>query len=635
MAIGFPPQPRYPLGLDSNRTLFLVFNTSEAKLTKNNAAWSEEIEIEPVADNENEQWAENGFANISGELFYYDAVEKNSAGKIFKFKRCARNIGGKQTKFNPEGIWVRGYVIAEHHNQIVDVTLSIEEYVLNLEDEIEKLESQPLCPDDKLCPDVVLEVVRNNGLVCEGTTIDYVITINGNYNNFKLDFGDGQSTTSTQAGSHTYAPNSNIDPIVTVSNDTCSVIQTPIKRDTSTIPEPTPTTPTIIPIPPPPIFPTIPAFDCPPPEIPNIPQIVIPTVDIVPASFNISVTPPEITIPKIEIKPVSFNGSFTFGPAPATNFGGSFTFGPAPVTNFGGSFTFGPAPSVPTEGTFKFGPAPSIPTSGSFNFGPAPIISIPDLKFGPAPTISSPDLKFGPAPNVSADLKFGPAPIVSVVWGTPPSVTVEVVCGGGGGGSGMIARSKMLDENFVDDFEESMRLEIDNNDIGIPSEIKVVVPKFPEIKVNHNIPDFISINSQLPERIELYQSQPLLHAHEIKLLNDNVIPKTIEIKAIDIPKSISIDSGNLPSFISLVVPEFPEIKIDASGIPEVIQVMGIPDSIEVKMPSEITAKLEIPENLEIPLVYRGGPVPIQFDTSNLLGNEDRPCFALVPCDPKK
>lgn len=88
----FPPQTIYPLAIDSDRTLFLVYNTSEAKILIDNSAWSEEIEIIPVGADENEIWAENGFANISGELFYYDSVEKNPEGKIKKFKNCARNI---------------------------------------------------------------------------------------------------------------------------------------------------------------------------------------------------------------------------------------------------------------------------------------------------------------------------------------------------------------------------------------------------------------------------------------------------------------------------------------------------------------------------------------------------------------
>ena len=81
MPTGFPPQPTFPLAIDSDRTLFVVYNTSEAKTTKESSAWEEEIEIEPVSAGKEEIWADNGFANISGELFYYDAVEKNTNGK--------------------------------------------------------------------------------------------------------------------------------------------------------------------------------------------------------------------------------------------------------------------------------------------------------------------------------------------------------------------------------------------------------------------------------------------------------------------------------------------------------------------------------------------------------------------------
>ena len=842
MAIGFPPQPRYPLGYDSDKTLFLVFNTSEAKITKNNSAWSEEIEIEPYETNgeKTEQWAENGFANISGELFYYDAVDKDSNGKIIKFKRCARNLGGKKTKFNPEGTWVRGYVIAEHHNQLVDVTLLIQQYILNLEEDIEKLEEQTLCPDDKLCPVVILEIRRQQDPECPAVTIFYNIIINGTYNNFVLDFGDGQSTTSTQPGSHVYSSTSDVDPIITISNDECSILQTPIERDREDVPPPgTPPTTPEIPVPPPPIFPQIIVNECPDPGPIDIPQIIIPKLDIEPISFIppvISIIPPEITVPTISVTPVKFEGEFKFGPAPIVPTEGKFEFGPAPAvpslptnglfefgpapvipslpTNgkfeFGpaptlpeGKFEFGPAPTFPTDSKFEFGPAPAFPadskfefgpaptfpTGGKFEFGPAPEIVSDfkfgpapeintdfkfgpapqinsDLKFGPAPQITS-DLKFGPAPQINSDLKFGPAPIVNgtfdwgsppnitgtfdwgsppdisgtfnwgnapnvtgtfnwgsapnvtgtfnwgsppnvtgtfnwgsppsitgtfdwgsppdisgtfnwgsppnvtgtfnwgsppdisgtfdwgsppdisgtfdwgsppsvpVSWGSPPTITVSVNCES----SGYMEppKSQNIDEDFTDDFDpdEPLQFQIDNSQIGIPSEIKVIAPKFPDINIIHDIPKSIFINSQIPSKIELYQSQPLLHAHEIKLLNEHVIPKSIEIKAIDIPSSITLDTSSLPNFISLVIPTFPDIKIDASEIPETIRVVGIPDSIEVKIPSEITAKLEIPDNLEIPLVYKGGPVPIQFDSSNLFGGEDRPCFALVPCEPKK
>jgi len=42
----------------------------------------------------------------------------------------------------------------------------------------------------------------------------------------------------------------------------------------------------------------------------------------------------------------------------------------------------------------------------------------------------------------------------------------------------------------------------------------------------------------------------------------------------------------------------------------------------------------VPENLEVPLVYRGGPVPVQFDSSSLAADGEQVCFALVPCGKK-
>ena len=932
MAIGFPPQPTYPLKIDSDRTLFLVFNTSEAQSTGNNSAWAEEIEIEPVDACKPEIWADNGFANISGELFYYDSVEKTDVlgsggvfgsvvvdsigsiisveilnggfgyclpaivangegkgaklnpivtngsiesveivnggsgyksstttfeiqGKVKKFKRCARNIGGKKTQFNPIGSWVRGYVVAEHHNQLVDATIAIEEYLIGLEDDIIDLESEPKCLDDSKCPEVILEIEEDNPEdPCLGKTITYRITINGTYITFKLDFGDGESTTSAASGTHTYSPNSIVDPLITITSNSCSVVQTPIKRDIPKVPnEPPPTTPPKIPIPPPPDFPTITIPNCPQyTQTFDVPQIIIPTIDIVPTNPNINITftPPEINIPNINVNPINFsaninfgpapeinganfnfNGNFNFGPAPSVNFNynGGFNFGPAPEINVsGGSFNFGPAPLVNFNynGRFNFGPAPLINYSGNFNFGPAPNINFPNgyYNFGPAPNVNFPsgnfnfgpaplvnynsyfdwgsppsvdfnanfnwgspptlnfnfngNFNFGPAPNInySGNFNFGPAPLVNfdsyfdwgsppnvnfngsfnwgsppnvsgtfnwgsppdingsfnwgsppnvnfngsfnwgspptvdfngsfnwgspptasgsfnwgsppsvyinfnwgspptvsgsfnwgsppsvngyfnwgsppdvggtfnwgsppevgISWGSPPTVTVSISCPSGAPFTKNRFDAQSLDDNFVDDFDENqtMQVQIDNSELGIPSEIKIIAPEFPDIKITHDIPEVISVQSTLPSRIELYQENPILHAHEIKLIND-VLPNTIEIKADNVPKSIKLDSSSLPSSISLTVPDFPSIKIDASGIPDSIKVVGIPDSIEIKMPSEIIARLELPENLEVPLVYRGGPVPIQFDASNLSGSEGAPCFQLVPCDPKK
>ncbi len=188
-----------------------------------------------------------------------------------------------------------------------------------------------------------------------------------------------------------------------------------------------------------------------------------------------------------------------------------------------------------------------------------------------------------------------------------------------------------LDDNFVDDFNtEDFDIEI--SDLGIPSEIKVVVPKFPDVQIKHDIPEVINVTSDVPSRITVYQSDII--PKEINVVADEV-PKTIGVDASSIPASIMIDASSVPHVISVVAPELPSvIKIDGSEIPDVIKVVGIPDSIEVKMPNEIVARLEVPENLEVPLVYRGDPVPIKFDSSVISDDGEQMCFALVPCNKK-
>jgi len=188
-----------------------------------------------------------------------------------------------------------------------------------------------------------------------------------------------------------------------------------------------------------------------------------------------------------------------------------------------------------------------------------------------------------------------------------------------------------LDDGFVDNFNtEDFDIEI--GDLGIPSEIKIVAPKFPDIQVKHDIPQFVELKSDIPNRIVVYQAD--LIPKEIKVVADS-LPDTIAVDASSVPRSILLDAGAVPGFISVVAPDLPSvIKIDGSGIPDSIKVLGIPDSIEVRMPSEIVARLEVPENLEVPLVYRGDPVPIKFDASVIADGAEQMCFALVPCGKK-
>lgn len=710
MPVRFPPQPVYPVGLDSDRTLFLVYNTSEAQLTSDNRAWSETVEIEPVADDAAEIWADNGFANISGELFYYDAVEKNDAGKVFKFKNCARNLAGKKTKFNAEGTWVRGFVIAEHHNQLVDAIIATELFVLDLEDRINRLVDEERCTDDNFCPEIDFKFEIDDDLSsgCNGTVVNYEIDIFGPFNDFQLDFGDGELTIADRIGTHTYPPNSTIDPVVRVSNDHCTIVQTPVERNEPQ--QPTPIEVTVdfqIPIPSPPDFPVIniPDIDIPIPQI-ELPQIVFPCVEL--GSFGVPSTtisipsliinvPSEISFGPVNIpsiisfarppsfSPISFANTpsfptmITFGPAPAL---GPITFGPAPALgpinfgpvtipdtiNFGpvtipttinfspvtipNTITFGPV-NIPT--TITFGPAPNFPSL--IEFGPAPTFPS-EITFGPAPTIPSqinieitggnipssisitgnitgcsiPEtISFGPAPNLTVSFGELPTMSVNVNWGTPPTLSCDVTVSCGGASPLRAARvtaDDLLDETFQDTMDSI--IQIDSDSLGIPSQIEIVVPKFPDLKLRHNLPESIELKSSLPESIELVQKIPL----PTEILLRSSVPDTIKLDSKDIPRSIPIDASGLPESIKLEIPEMPKIKVDASDIPDSIKVIGIPDTIVVKMPSEIVARLEMPENLEVPMVYKGGPIPFRFDSSGFLGEGDHPCFALIPCNPK-
>ena len=141
--------------------------------------------------------------------------------------------------------------------------------------------------------------------------------------------------------------------------------------------------------------------------------------------------------------------------------------------------------------------------------------------------------------------------------------------------------------------------------------IKVLSPEIPDIRI---------ISPEIPS------------PSEIKMFVSNM-PSTIELVS-NLPDSIAIDSSSLPKFIPLQVPDyFPSIKIDASGIPDKIQVVGIPSVIElIGAPSEI--KLVLPDKPEVELVYKGSPidVKISLDIGRITGeNGNAQCVAIVPC----
>lgn len=638
----FPPKSVYPNNYDDDSTLFLVFDSSETTTTEENQAWAEDISIKPVDAAKPEQWAENGYANINGELFYYAKVGKDSNGKINKLKKCLRNLGGDKTKYNPINSEVRGYVVAEHHHQLVDAIIKIEKFVgenfsedqATLDWRIRHLQSIPAIFDDFSCPDVTFDVITLESNPETGTIIQYEITIDGEYSSFKLDFGDGDFTTTTTSGTKRYAPNSKIDPAISVTNTRCTIIQTPIIREESAEPQITPDQePFSIKIPTLPDIPNVVFPNIPTPSIPfNLPPIVLPCVEGGPTNINIGDIPSVITI-----TPVDIPSLITIAPS-------VITITPIEIPSV---ITFVDSPEIPSVVVFidapeipsiiNFGTFPTIPTISIGAFPAAPVISIggfpapPTIEFGSMP--SFPSIEFGAPPDISIEfgsppalnIDYGSSPEITVNWGSVPTLecVVTLTCPGGGGG-GFAAQS--FEENFKDTIEP-LTVDIGNN-FNIPSEINLIVPKIPDVKVIHDIPTAIEIISPkipLPERISI--------------VAESNIPSVIEIKGYDIPKTIILDASNLPKSIPIEVPDnFPKsIKIDASDIPSVMHVIGIPQTIEIKGIPEYL-ELKMPENPEVELVYKGSPIPldvkVHLDISSIASDElKKNCVAIVPCTP--
>lgn len=618
MAVGFPPTPIFPTGIDNDYTLFLVNNTTETILAEDNSAWSDEIVIKPVSPLKTEIWADNGFCNIDGELIYYDAVEKNANNKVFKLKRCSRNLGGKKTKFNPAGTWVRGFVIAEHHNQLVDCIVKVEDFIgidfdprpETLDYRIRNLRETPIIFDDFSCPDVTLnfQIIENNP--SSGILARYLVEIDGSFNSFRLDFGDGEFTTSDQEGTHRYSLNSQIDPVVTVTNNKCQILQTPINRQNPAEP-----TPVIDP----------PIFDIPIPEFIEPPIPVIPVIEQPKVEFNI---PPTI-FPCMEINPIQgisivdldiqFPSVISFTPLNIPSF---ISISPVNIPNF---ISISPV-NIPSQ--IGFAPAPSF----------API------QFGTPPSISPINVDI----NIAIDASDIPSCIplcdapssIAVDWGSPPTLNVAFV-------QGITSQSvrkrkktqaeidlqRELGEEFQDlfaDDDEDNSFQVEYNNIGIPHEITLISPEFNDIKVISDIPTEINVKfGNIPN---------------ISIDNIKEIPKQIEIVNLDVPSTISVISeipsiitvvNNIPNEIKLIGINIPDsIPLEIKGLPESIQVKGIPNTIELKAPESIRLKLD--ENIEVPLVYKGPPIemklemPKEWTTKNPEANKQ--CFMISPCE---
>ena len=360
MAI-YPPKIVYPDEYDTDRNLLLVYNTSETPLAQDLEAWAKEVYIKPVPPDKPEIWADNGYANISGELFYYDSVQKDyGTGKVSALLNCIRNLGGEQPKFNAAGTFIRGFVIAEHHNQLARAVVNLENFVgienstnkNTLDWKIRNVSVQQPIIDD-LCPTVTFYYYTISQDNTTGTLIAYELEIIGNYTAFLIDFGDGNTESTNLSGTHNYSPNTKIDPLARVDAPNCEITQSALERNE-------PNEPLVQ------IFPL--DLETILPDLPTIPDIDFNVGTLVNADIQL----PPIVFPCLDIGP--------FGPIQIPS-----VINIVPPINIPSVINFGAVPNIPSNITIS--PFPPIPST--IDITPAVI----DILGGNSCTVCSQDVK--------------------------------------------------------------------------------------------------------------------------------------------------------------------------------------------------------------------------------------------------
>lgn len=588
MPSGFPPQPVYPLAIDNDNTLYLVYNTTETTLASDNQAWSDEIDIVPVESNRAEIWANNGFANINGELLYYDAVETDGNGKVNKLKRCARNLGGEHTYFNPAGTWIRGFVVAQHHDQLVNTINAVESFIgienspitSTLDYRIRHIAAQDPCMDDGNCPSVDFSYDITSQDACAGTLISYFLATTGNFTTFKLDFGDGTSTSSAQNGTHLYPPNVVIDPFVLIGNNSCQMVITAVQRTVDT--QPKVTTQNL-------------ALEIPIPILPTIPNISVTPVSVVPTDINL---PPLIT-PCNEFAGISLGSISTLIPS-------FISIVPSFISVIGLSTISLTVPSIPNISLIA-----NLPSTISIN--PISVI-VPDI---PPIMVIPPNI-----PPITVDWSGGfPVGGIPINWGAPPTIstTISIEC------------TKCCSQasppaaflgNVWDDDLPTLTADL-NYDAVIPSEIQLL----------HDLPNSLTLSHDLPSEIYL-KTVDLPSSIDLNITHN--IPSNIElINSKNLISSISLDVSGLPKAISLQLsdPIPKEISLTGLKIPEVISIEhSIPSVISIDIPSSIS--LDFPQD-GIPMRLINPEISVKLDLGRLVsedGISSLQRFHIIPCN---
>lgn len=619
--MAFPPIPVYPKDYDSDYTLYVVYNTTEARLAADNAPWSQEVDIVAVTPDKPEIWASNGFANIEGELFYYDSVDFNEHGKVTKLRGCARQLGGDKTKFNKKGSWVRSYVVAEHHNQMVTSILKTQNFIgfnfdprrETLDWRIRNLRELAVIFDDFNCPDInfTWNIIENDPV--GGVLAQYLLEITppGTISSFRLDFGDGEFTVTDLQGQHRYAVNARIDPVVRVSNDKCQIIQTPVERANPAEPAPD----------------VQPAFEIPIPEIPTFPDY-----NFVPCD----VPEQDINLPPLVVPCISIEGQI--GPLPSVIIG--------PTINLVSNVTITVDEPVQILYSTVTITGNSIPSIIIVDMPPIPPTIIIDPPIPPTIVIVPPQS------SIVIDLDASQMPRLEVDWGSPPPMEVAMTFARTvktpqrfSADEGLLAE---FGEEFADLFETKQTMKVEYEPVGVPSEIKVIMPDDTSLRLDAreldnrkiqidasglNIPSNIKIHgpdSPIPNSIAFDASDLVQAIERLQLV------PPIKLDASGVPSSIKMEmEKEIPKTILVEMPNpIPDRIVIESNIPDKIILEG-PAGIPLLLPDEFVLPVKFPDKMpEVELVWRGSPIEVKITMDQIMNKEadGKNCVMIVPCN---
>lgn len=616
--MAFPPVPVYPEAIDDDYTLFLVHNTTETRISANNEPWSQEIEIIPVASDESDIWADNGFANIEGELLYYDSVEKNGNDKVIKLKGCSRQLGGDDTQFNKKGTWIRSYVVAEHHNQMVTGILKTEDFIgynfdprqETLDWRIRNLQALGIIFDDFDCPDVTLSfnIIDDNPVTGKVAKFLLQITPPGSINNFRLDFGDGNYTTTELDGTHVYAVNARVDPIVTIANDKCEIIQTPIERTNPA--EPAPQIQEV--------------FEIPIPEVPDVPDFTFVPCDV---------PEPDINLPPLVFPCISLEGQV--GPLPSVIEGPDIQL----VSNV--TITGPDEPVQILHSTVQITGGVNIPNVVLID-PPVPPTIIVDPPIPPTIVIVPPQSQ------ITLELDATELPRLEVDWGAPPEMEVALTMAKNVKTPEKFAVDPEIvgqfGDEFADLFSASETMKVEYETVGIPEEIKIIPPDMPEIKVNtRDIPKEINVcGVDIPKDIQIHGPESPI-PNSIKL-DGSELPEAVDLvykgKAIPVDVTTTVElkmEKEIPQKIFVEMPEpIPEKIVLEHDLPSSIT-LEAPDSIPLSIPEDVVLPVSFPEEMpEVEMVYRGAPIEVKITMDEIINQEadGKNCVMIVPCPTK-